>query len=171
VLRIEPVKEDQAESAILELVDGPKDMRFAMTAKTLSHIPEDKCLNEMTAKNVKKVTQFRENGMETLREMVSKMKEHKAANWDDRTLAAPKRVYLYEERNKRDMHYPEQVDDWVLPNPVLHEPGVVAPKGMRVNHARAYLRKSKNKKTNKERKEATELAKADAAMAELNLST
>ncbi|MCJ1313245.1 hypothetical protein MMC25_006922 [Agyrium rufum] len=35
VLRIEPLKEDQAPSAILELVDGPKDMRFHMTAKTL----------------------------------------------------------------------------------------------------------------------------------------
>jgi len=146
-------------------------MRFAMTAKTLSHIPEDKCLNEMTAKNVKKVTQFRDNGMETLRGMVSKMKEHKAAKWDDRILPAPKRVYLYEDRNKREMHYPEQVDDWMLPNPVLREPGVVAPKGMRVNLARGYLEKQMNKKTTKERKDAKRLGEVDAALADLSLST
>ena len=34
VLRVEPQKEDQAPSAILEQVDGPRDMRFAMTART-----------------------------------------------------------------------------------------------------------------------------------------
>ena len=37
MLRIEPRNRnhDQAPSAILELVDGPKDMRFALTAKTI----------------------------------------------------------------------------------------------------------------------------------------
>lgn len=37
MLRIEPLNEhdDQAPSAILQLVDGPKDMRFAMTARTI----------------------------------------------------------------------------------------------------------------------------------------
>ncbi|KAF2279660.1 ribosomal protein L17 [Westerdykella ornata] len=74
VLRIEPIKEDQAPSAILEMVDGPKDMRFAMTAKTLASLPEEKKMNEITAKNVKKVTQFRENGMEELRKAVEEMR-------------------------------------------------------------------------------------------------
>ena len=145
-------------------------MRFAMTAKTLSNIPEDKCLNEMTAKNVKKVTQFRENGMETLRDLVTKMKEHKVARWDDRILPAPKRVYLHEERFKRDMHYPEAVDDWKLPNPVQQEPGVVAPKGMRVSLVRDHLKKSKTLKEERERRDTEELAKADAALAGLNSS-
>jgi hypothetical protein len=74
VLRIEPIKEDQAESAILELVDGPKDMRFALTAKTLAAIPEGKKMNEITARNVTKVTKFRENGIDDLRSMIEKMR-------------------------------------------------------------------------------------------------
>jgi large subunit ribosomal protein L17 len=75
VLRIEPMKEDQAPSAILELVDGPKDMRFAMTARTVAKLEsEGKDLNEMTQRNVEKVTQFREGGKSALREMVGKMK-------------------------------------------------------------------------------------------------
>lgn len=75
VLQIESLKEDHAPSAILELVDGPKDMRFAMTARTVARLEEEgKELNEMTQRNVEKVTQFREGGEDALREMVEKMK-------------------------------------------------------------------------------------------------
>jgi len=75
VLRIEPSKPDQAPSAILELVDGPKDMRFAMTARTLAKIEaEDKEVNEITQKNIEKVTRYREGGEVSLREMVEKIK-------------------------------------------------------------------------------------------------
>ncbi|MCJ1243462.1 hypothetical protein MMC30_000659 [Trapelia coarctata] len=71
VLRIEPLKEDQAASAILELVDGPRDIRFAMTAKTLvRERAADEGLRPMTAKNVKKVTQFRPGGEEELERTV-----------------------------------------------------------------------------------------------------
>ena len=83
VLRIEPLKEDQAESAILELVDGPRDMRFAMTAKTLARLPPTKLLNDLTAKNVKRVTQFREGGMSELQEMVQEMRIQKEEGIDD----------------------------------------------------------------------------------------
>ena len=73
---MEPVKEDQAPSAILELVDGPKDMRFAMTARTLARLEEEgKGMNEMTQRNVEKVTQFRKGGREALNNMVDRMKE------------------------------------------------------------------------------------------------
>jgi large subunit ribosomal protein L17 len=103
VLRIEPLKEDQAESAVLELVDGPKDLRFAMTAKTLARLPETKKMNELTAENVKKVTQFRKDGMDSLRDMVKRMRlEDKS--WDAE-LPEKKRVYQ-EAPNRRDMHYP-----------------------------------------------------------------
>ncbi|KAF2117799.1 50S ribosomal protein L17 [Lophiotrema nucula] len=102
VLRIEPIKEDQAESAILELVDGPKDMRFAMTAKTLAW--QGKRMNEITAKNVQKVTQFRKNGVKELRKMVEKMKLH---NEKEREVQLPEKRKVYpEEPNKRDMHLP-----------------------------------------------------------------
>ncbi|KAH7149490.1 ribosomal protein L17 [Dactylonectria estremocensis] len=51
---------DQGESAILEFVDGPKDSRFMMTAKTVAR---DRMLGHdhtaVTRLNIKKVTQFR----------------------------------------------------------------------------------------------------------------
>jgi hypothetical protein len=62
VVRTEPKnKYDQGESAILEFVDGPKDSRFMMTAKTVAR---DRLMGRahtaVTQTNVKKVTQFRE---------------------------------------------------------------------------------------------------------------
>ena len=67
VLRIEPLKPDQAPSAILELVDGPKDIRFAMTAKALVKQREEGMgMNEITAVNLRKVTRFREGGEDAL---------------------------------------------------------------------------------------------------------
>lgn len=88
VLRIEPLKEDQAPSAILELVDGPKDMRFAMTARTVAKFrSEGKELNEMTQRNVEKVTQFRPDGKKALERMVKKVK---GMEWGDGT---PDRSY------------------------------------------------------------------------------
>jgi large subunit ribosomal protein L17 len=117
VLRIEPMKEDQAESAILELVDGPKDMRFAMTAKTLARLPPTKHLNDLTAKNVKRVTQFREGGMSELQEMVQEMRIQKDEGIDDRILPAPKKVYPYQGFTAT-MHYPEEVGMWQHPNPL-----------------------------------------------------
>ena len=77
VLRIEPLKPDQAPSAILELVDGERDMRFAMTAKTLARMrvrerdgEEDVKWTELTERNVKKVTAFRPGGEERLEQVV-----------------------------------------------------------------------------------------------------
>lgn len=52
---------DQAESAILEFVDGPRDSRFMLTAKTVAR---DRLLGQnhtdLTLSNIKKVTQFRD---------------------------------------------------------------------------------------------------------------
>lgn len=61
VVRTEPKNTyDQGESAILEFVDGPKDSRFMMTAKTVAR---DRALGRVptavTNLNVKKVTAFR----------------------------------------------------------------------------------------------------------------
>ncbi|KAL4999566.1 ribosomal protein L17 [Aspergillus recurvatus] len=76
VLRVEPKKDDQAPSAILELVDGPKDMRFALTAKTVARRRSQglETLNELTLLNVRKVTQFRKNGVEELERAISRVK-------------------------------------------------------------------------------------------------
>jgi large subunit ribosomal protein L17 len=106
VLRTEPIKEDQADSAILELVDGPKDMRFAMTAKTLARISErEHRMNEITAKNVKKVTQFRADGMKELRSLVAKMKHMGLDQESKEELPEKRRVYP-EEKHRREMHIP-----------------------------------------------------------------
>lgn len=84
VLRIEPIKDDQAPSAILELVDGPRDMRFAMTARTVARLrDEGKEINEMTEKNIEKVTQFREGGEGALEEMVQRIRNLKVGRRDD----------------------------------------------------------------------------------------
>ncbi|KAK0385042.1 hypothetical protein NLU13_7520 [Sarocladium strictum] len=72
VVRTEPKNiYDQGESAILEFVDGPKDSRFMMTAKTVAR---DRALGRpttaVTGLNIKKVTQFR--GKEEFESMVQK---------------------------------------------------------------------------------------------------
>ncbi|PVI07846.1 hypothetical protein DM02DRAFT_608462 [Periconia macrospinosa] len=151
ILRIEPVKEDQAESAILELVDGPKDMRFALTAKTLSNLPENKQINDITARNVKKVTQFRRNGMAELRKMVENMRKRKEQGWDERQLLEPKRVYLHEERHIRDMRYPKKAEDWEIPNKFIPEDGVEAPAGTPMGKLYGVLDKQKRAKRRQEK--------------------
>ena len=87
VLRIEPLKTDQAPSAILELVDGPRDMRFALAAKTVAHCrTHDKKLTDLTTKNIKKVTRFRPGGLDQFEKMVEKMKAlDKAAEKAEKT--------------------------------------------------------------------------------------
>lgn len=70
------MKKDQAPSAILELVDGPKDMRFAMTARTIARQRgEGEEMNEMTKRNVEKVTRFRPDGQTELEKMVEKLND------------------------------------------------------------------------------------------------
>lgn len=76
MLRIEPLKPDQAPSAILELVDGPKDMRFAMTARTIARERgEGRELGEMTTRNIEKVTRYRPDGESELEKMVGNISE------------------------------------------------------------------------------------------------
>lgn len=77
MLRTEPKdKADQAPSAILELVDGQRDMRFAMTAATVAR---DEVLGRdsahITKMNVKKVTAFRQDGEREFRALVDEIKE------------------------------------------------------------------------------------------------
>lgn len=88
VLRTEPKSTyDQAPSAILEFVDGPKDMRFHMTA---ARVAKDHLLgqrpNKLTLLNRKKVTQFRgatgtpkkkATGKQEFNDMVERMKTMK----------------------------------------------------------------------------------------------
>lgn len=101
VLRIEPIKEDQAPSAILELVDGPKDMRFAMTARTIAKLnAEGKSINDMTAANIHKVTRYRPTADKDLEEMVGKFADLEAAGDQGDVEVKKKRVYPKQERSR-----------------------------------------------------------------------
>ncbi|POS76116.1 50S ribosomal protein L17 [Diaporthe helianthi] len=77
VLRTEPKnRHDQAPSAILELVDGERDMRFAMTAAAVAR---DEVLgrdsSQITKMNIKKLTAFRKDGEAEFRALVEEIKE------------------------------------------------------------------------------------------------
>lgn len=74
MLRTEPKdKSDQAPSAILELVDGPRDMKFAMTAMTIARCrKEGKALSALTVENIEKVTKFRKDGQKELMALVQR---------------------------------------------------------------------------------------------------
>lgn len=75
VLRTESHKDDAAESAILSLVDGPRDMRFAMTARAVvRQRAENKGMTEILAMNMRKVTRFREGGEVALEKEVARLK-------------------------------------------------------------------------------------------------
>jgi hypothetical protein len=77
VLRTEPKdKYDQAESAILELVDGPKDRRFAMTAAAVARDRKlGKSHTDLTTKNIAKVTRYRQEGRDEFEKMVGKIED------------------------------------------------------------------------------------------------
>ncbi|KAI9798939.1 MAG: hypothetical protein M1825_004952 [Sarcosagium campestre] len=95
VLRVEPKKDDQAASAILELIDGPRDMRFTMTARTLARLrkkevegDQDSRWTDITQMNVTKVTRFRPRGEQALEEMVKKLERMNWGTRDDTSLDA-----------------------------------------------------------------------------------
>ena len=107
VLRIEPLKEDQAPSAILELVDGPRDIRFAMTAKTLvKERAMEEGVRDMTAKNVIKVTRFRERGKEELERTVRALENQERDEERRQRGALKRKVYpVYDEEKGRHKRY------------------------------------------------------------------
>ena len=101
VLRMEPIKEDQAPSAILELVDGPKDMRFALTAKTIANLRQKgHDINDMTAVNIQKVTRHRANAEQALEDMVQKFEGLVSEGDDGVEEVKKKRVYPKLEKSR-----------------------------------------------------------------------
>jgi large subunit ribosomal protein L17 len=78
LLLSEPLKPDAAPSAILSLVDGPRDMRFSMTAKALVKQREEGLpMHELTALNMRKVTRYRDGGQEALEAEVNRLMAEK----------------------------------------------------------------------------------------------
>jgi large subunit ribosomal protein L17 len=82
VLRTEPRnKYDQGECAILELVDGPRDVRFMMTALAIARDEQEKRKpSEITKDNIRKVTQFRKDGKSEFQKIVDGFK-NKWPSW------------------------------------------------------------------------------------------
>ncbi|BFZ61878.1 54S ribosomal protein L8, mitochondrial [Saitoella coloradoensis] len=76
VLRADPRHGDKAPMAVLEFVDGARDTRFAMTARTLAHDEMyEKLQTPITLKNIAKVTRYRgETGTAELRDFAQKFK-------------------------------------------------------------------------------------------------
>jgi hypothetical protein len=59
-------------------------MRFAMTARTIARQRgEGKDINEMTQRNVEKVTRYRPNGEEELEQMVEKLNDLEVGERDN----------------------------------------------------------------------------------------
>lgn len=105
MLRVEPLKEDQAPSAILELVDGPKDMRFAMTAQTIARDRAlEKAHNPMTIANADKVTRYREGGAEALEAQVKRFEEMQVTGERGKRDA----------RRKKTVYEPERSNDYYV---------------------------------------------------------
>jgi len=96
VLRIEPIKEDQAPSAILELVDGPKDMRWAMTARTIARerregIPQ----TDVTRQNIEKVIKFRKNAEVELERLADEFESIADPEEENVKVEVPKKKTVY----------------------------------------------------------------------------
>lgn len=126
------MKEDQAESALLELVDGPKDMRFAMTAKVLANKKRTQEPTKEQARRIEQVTRYRKDGVNELRDMIERMRLEQKAGMDKRILAAPRAVYPTEFR-RVDMHYAEEVGFYKHPNKL--------PKGLKQKRAAEEVEK------------------------------
>ncbi|OTA87030.1 hypothetical protein M434DRAFT_399681 [Hypoxylon sp. CO27-5] len=75
VLRTEPKSQyDQGDSAILEFVDGPRDLRFAMTAAAVARDEQlGRPSNKLTLLNRDKVTRYRPNGKAAFDDMVKRV--------------------------------------------------------------------------------------------------
>jgi large subunit ribosomal protein L17 len=112
VLRTEPRKEDQAASAILELVDGPKDTRFAMTAMALARQQsKGAAITDILAQNIAKVTRYRKDGKEELERMVRQFETLRAAGDYGVDEVQKKKVYPTGKQPKSKDRYADEEDD------------------------------------------------------------
>ncbi|KAK9454251.1 ribosomal protein L17 [Dipodascopsis uninucleata] len=76
ILHLEPRGWDAAPMAVLELVDGPRDLRFYLTAKAIARAEsEGRSPDPITKLNQSKVTAKEPNGMSLLREKVELFKK------------------------------------------------------------------------------------------------
>ncbi len=76
VLRLEPRLGDRAEQSIVELVDGPKEMKLWMTARVVARLQlQNLPVDDLTQHNVNKLIQFRAGGQEEFDALVERCKK------------------------------------------------------------------------------------------------
>ncbi|GMM36407.1 mitochondrial 54S ribosomal protein YmL8 [Saccharomycopsis crataegensis] len=76
VLKLEPRFGDKAPQAIVELVDGEREIKFWLCARIVARLERQGLeIDETTQRNVDKLVRFRENGEQEFRELVEKAKE------------------------------------------------------------------------------------------------
>ncbi|CCJ28216.1 unnamed protein product [Pneumocystis jirovecii] len=68
VLKLPSRKSDSAPMAVLEYVDGPKDIRFLMSAKTIAYSKDSNLeKSKITIKNIQKTTRFQKEKLAILK--------------------------------------------------------------------------------------------------------
>ncbi|ODQ65317.1 mitochondrial ribosomal protein of the large subunit [Nadsonia fulvescens var. elongata DSM 6958] len=74
--KVEPRLGDYAPQAIIELVDGKRDMKFYMTARVVARLERQGLpIDKTTQMNLEDVIRFRQNGKEEFRATVEEMKK------------------------------------------------------------------------------------------------
>lgn len=75
VLRLEPRLGDRAEQSVVELVDGPKEMKLWLTARVVARLQlQNLPVDALTQHNVEKLVKFREGGQEEFDALVERCK-------------------------------------------------------------------------------------------------
>lgn len=118
VIRLSKQRPDGAESAVLQLVDGPKDLRWDMTTRTVERLQrQGQPLNQITLLNVKKCTQFRQDGEEQFQRALERLRisdETKLTKGQARAQkieSAQARKDALEQRGER-VFSDKQIRDW-----------------------------------------------------------
>lgn len=75
-MRLEPRHGDNAPRSILELIDGNRDMKFALAARTVARLEAQGLpIDPKTSKTVRAIYRYRKNGEEEFRKEVEFMRE------------------------------------------------------------------------------------------------
>ncbi|KAH3670249.1 hypothetical protein WICMUC_004941 [Wickerhamomyces mucosus] len=75
VLRLEPRLGDNAPQSILELVDGPQEMKFWLTARVVARLQQQGLeIDPLTKHNVEQLIKYRQNGEVEFNQLVERLK-------------------------------------------------------------------------------------------------
>jgi hypothetical protein len=80
-------------------VDGPKDMRYNLTARTMAKDLRDGASShtDITQRNIAKVTRYRANGMEELQKLAERLVIEADPATEEEKVQVPKKKRVYPE--------------------------------------------------------------------------